>query len=271
MQTQASALQILPAGVASIESDTEAQYLSGIEHKAIELPRELLTANGQNGIYPSSLGYCALGFRGTTPIVQLGRWVGILPFAPGYYLKIETRVPVANLEMMMRRVSRFVPGTLEDSARTYAESDHISRPILEIIGNSLVAGCERLMLVGLLCQNDMRTGVGARPRGRIDPLASALHTARLARPTAAYTFFSRTRNTRANRIIRSALLNLKAQLNEAPLGDVRKLVTRVASLTDKMWESRKCLTLTWTLPFRFLLKYRRQNGSNICAPFQLRR
>ncbi len=95
----------------------ERTSLAGKEHEYVELPPELIRADGSLDVYPDVLKLFQPSYRDNRPTIRCSGWVGYIPLNDRFALEVATRVPVGNLERFIALASGYDPKVLPTHAR----------------------------------------------------------------------------------------------------------------------------------------------------------
>lgn len=200
-------------GVAREQART---ILTAAERETIDLPASILAKGGRLDIYEDVLKLFQVRFSKGLPVLQMDRYVGYIPLNDDYAIDVRPRVPIGNLERLVRLANGYEPVVLANYLRAFSHSEERPPALIDIIADHLIKTFERLWDAGLLSEYVLRERHGVSPVGRIKPMASALRSMRSGRPQSVSSAFHRTRDIGPNRVIRFALERLLRQLLAVP-------------------------------------------------------
>lgn len=200
-------------GVAREQART---ILTAVEHETIDLPAPILGKNGRLDVYPDVLRLFQVRFKDGLPVLQLDRYVGYIPLNDDFAIDVRPRVPIGNLERLVRLATGFKPVILANYLRAFSYADERPPALLDVIADHLLQTFDRLWDAGLLSEYELRQRHGTSPVGRINTFASALRTMRSGQPQSVSSAFHRTRDIGPNRTIRFALERLLRQVLATP-------------------------------------------------------
>lgn len=200
-------------GVAREQART---ILTATEHETIDLPSAILSKGGRLDVYDDVLKLFQVRFKDGLPVLQLDRYVGYIPLNDEYAIDVRPRVPIGNLERLVRLATGFKPVILTNYLRAFSLAEERPPALLDVIADHLLHTFERLWDAGLLSEYHQRERHGTSPVGRIKTFASALRTMRSGRPQSISSSFHRTRDIGPNRTIRFALERLLRQVLAMP-------------------------------------------------------
>jgi 5-methylcytosine-specific restriction endonuclease McrBC regulatory subunit McrC len=186
----------------------ERKALAGVEHGYVELPAELVRSDGSLDVYSDVLKLFQPAYRNNSPVIRCSGWVGYIPLNDRYALEVATRVPIGNLERLISLAAGYDPKILAKYSRQFSQAEDRPASFFDIIADQLLDAFEHLWNFGLLKTYIREQRIGTSPIGRIIPLQSAWRTAKLGRPVAASSAFSRTVDFGANRVLRYAFEKL---------------------------------------------------------------
>lgn len=197
-------------GFASWEQ-VERKPLAGVEHGYVELPAELVRADGSLDVYPDVLKLFQPAYRENKPIIRCSGWVGYIPLNDRFALEVATRVPVGNLERLIGMAAGYSPKILAKYTRQFGQAEDRPASFFDILTDQLLEAFDHLWNFGLLKTYVREQRIGTSPVGRIIPFQSAWRSAKAGRPIAVSSAFNRTVDFGPNRVLRHAFEKLLAR------------------------------------------------------------
>lgn len=199
------------------------------EHGYVELPPELIRADGSLDVYPEVLKLFQPTYRQNTPIIRCSGWVGRIPLNDKYAVEVSTRVPVGNLERILSLALGYDdPKILNAHVRNLKVVGERPASLVSILTDQFLAGFEKIKSTGLLKAYIQEARLGASPVGRVRPFESAWRTAKTSRPTAASDAFSRTTDFGPNRVFRLAIERLYVEFVTTTLRNESTRTSQIA-------------------------------------------
>lgn len=178
------------------------------EHGTVEIPVELIRADGSLDVYPDVLRLFSPTYSQNRPSIQCRGLVGHIPLNDAYALEVATRVPVGNLERLISMAKGYSPDILRRFSRLFAHADDRLDSLFDTLTDQLLAALNRIWDAGLLKTYRQEVRRSSFPKGRLIPFETALLTARSGRPTALSSSFERTPDFGPNRVLRLAVERL---------------------------------------------------------------
>ncbi|MCG6116149.1 MAG: McrC family protein [Mesorhizobium sp.] len=172
------------------------------EHQMLPLPAELIRPDGSLDIYQDVLKRFNLTYQGNRPAIQTTGWVGYIPLNDYFALDIGPRVPVGNLERLLRLATGYTPNILRKYTRRFAHTAERPDSFVDVLADQLIDAFDHIWDYGLLKTYKETQRVGSSPVGRIKPFESACRTVKTGRPVAASSSFHRTIDFGPNRVLR---------------------------------------------------------------------
>jgi 5-methylcytosine-specific restriction enzyme subunit McrC len=192
--------------------------IPALEHDTIEVPVELIRADGSLDVYPDVLRLFTPTYSKNRPSIQCRGLVGHIPLNDTYALEVATRVPVGNLERLVSMAKGYSPDILRRFSRLFAHADDQLDSLFDALTDQLLSALNRIWDAGLLKTYREEVRRSSSPKGRLRLFETSLLTARAGRPTALSSSFERTPDLGTNRVLRLA---------------VERLLGRYIGLTDK--------------------------------------
>ena len=186
------------------ESLTRPKVYSGEEHSEIAIPVESLMHEHQLDLYPEIRGrdYFQLRFRNDKLVFQAGGYIGVIPVNPRVTIEVKSRVPVANLERILR-IADYKLITLRAHKRWFAS--HVEQPesLIDILADEFIESVEDLREKGVLKSYVRDEGVRFQLKGRLQTSQFLRRRARISQ-TGGYpcSWFDRTADVPANQCIK---------------------------------------------------------------------
>ena len=182
------------------------------EHCETVLPKGIIRQDGSFDLYDDvqkkfEIRYSTGAGR---HVIRPGGWVGYLPLNDRHALRIQTRVPVANLEQIISRSSNTKVYELSRYSRLYGHSSENPQALYDVVADAFLCSLDAIWGEGLEKSYRRRSWISSRPFGRVDSYRTALMQAETSRATAVFTAHFRTVDHGPNRVLKSALERLDA-------------------------------------------------------------
>lgn len=145
------------------------QIYSVQEHSVVDIPISELLVDGSLNLYSDvvSKGFFDIRFSGTEFVFQAGGYVGLIPVNDRVAIDVQPKVPVRNLERILR-ISDEIPLSLESYSRDYGMSDEEFPSLLDYFAHGLIASLKNIELHGLYKTYERVASTTSNPSGRID-------------------------------------------------------------------------------------------------------
>lgn len=188
----------------------EREVIRTIEHDEIDLPSDVIQADGTLDLYKDVQSYFEIQYKRKRQrfILRNNGWVGHIPLNDRYTLEIETRVPVANLERIIDRAPTDKITLFSQYTHAYLSVDDRPKSLFDILTDRFLFALGEVRNAGLHKQYLQRERVSGSPAGRLNPFQTVIRTKATGIPTAVYSTFERTADVGANRLLRSAIERL---------------------------------------------------------------
>lgn len=189
------------------QSASERNEITVLEHGEADLPRDIVRADGSFDLYDDVQPRFTIEYRRRRQglIIRPGGWIGFIPLNQRYALRVETRVPVSNLERVIARGAKTTVHVLDRYTDVYAASGDKPRSLYDVVTDRFLAALDDVWLDGLAKTYVQRTVVTSRPFGRIDPYRTSIRNRMCGEPLAESSAYARTADFGPNRFIKSAL------------------------------------------------------------------
>jgi 5-methylcytosine-specific restriction enzyme subunit McrC len=207
---------------------------SAREYAPVDVPlADLLDARGRLRLNPDveSKGYFTIQLAKGLVRLQASGYVGLIPLNDRVVIDVRPRVPVANLNRLLR-LSEYVPPALRVE-RPYALEGEPNDSLLDLYARWLVARVEEIASSGLFREYERREEVTSFPRGRIRTDATLTQVrARGINHRAISNWYERTPDTPPNRCLKYALWFIAGRLSRlgARITGRRELLQRLGAL-----------------------------------------
>jgi 5-methylcytosine-specific restriction enzyme subunit McrC len=201
--------------------------LDGREHHNVELPPEMIRADGSLDVYPDVLKLFTPAYKDNKPVIRCAGWVGHIPLNDQYALEVTTRVPVGNLERLVGMAAGYSPKILTKYTRQFAQAEERPASFFDLLTDQLLDAFDHVWEFGLLKDYERRERIGSSPVGRILPFQRQWRSAKAGRPVAMSSAFSRTTNFGPNRVLRHAFEKLLAGYSGITADAQRKRIRRL--------------------------------------------
>ena len=199
----------------------------GNEHEIKPLPADIIRHDGTLDLYADVGKLFRPIFENGVPSIQCGGWIGYIPLNDRYALEVSPRVPIGNLERLIRMAAGYTPRVLQKYMRHFAHSDEQPDSLFDVLADQLLEAFDRVWENGLLKSYERRQRIGSTPVGRIDAFQTAWRSIKAGLPTAASSAYHRTVDFAPNRIIRFAFDKLLARYQSNTSQNKRLRVLRI--------------------------------------------
>ena len=152
-------------------------------------------------------------------VVRAGGWIGYLPLNDRYALRIDTRVPIANLEKVIARSANTKVDVLGRYSYSYGATSDKAQSLYDVMTEQFLAALALIWREGLAKTYRRYKHESSAPFGRMDTYRTAIRTRKAGQPRAIFVAFSRTLDSGPNRVIKSALRRLLATYDSIEDGD----------------------------------------------------
>lgn len=189
---------------------TDRQEIPIVEHGEAVLPNDIIRPDGSFDLYDDVQTKFEIEYkrRQKRLIIRGGGWVGYVPLNDRYALRIDTRVPVTNLEQIISRSTSTKIEVLGRYSHVYGHTDEKPQSLYDIITDQFMTALDLIWREGLAKTYREEHRSSQMPFGRIDPLRTTLLQERSRRPDAAFSAFFRTDDFGPNRVLKAALERL---------------------------------------------------------------
>lgn len=196
-------------GAVVLEDNRQAE-LAIREHGETDLPIEIIRRDGTFELYDDVQTKFEISYKRKKNklIIRGGGWIGYLPINGQYALRVETRVPIENLEKILARCTNTRLEIFQRYSRSYGESYEKPKSLFDVMADCFLAALDQIWRYGLAKGYQRYSRQSFSPHGRIDPFRTALGSIRTRQPTAYYSAFVRTADFGPNRVIKTALMRL---------------------------------------------------------------
>ena len=188
------------------------EEIATVEHSDVPLPDDIVRSDGSLDLYEDVRSRFTIDYRPGSGRLAIrgGGWVGRIPLNERYALRIETRVPVSNLERIICRSTNTRVDVLDRYSHFYGQSDDRPQSLFDVLTDRFLLSLDLVWSEGLLKTYVRGQFVSSMPFGRVDPYRTAIAISTKGRATAHFTAFYRTADCGPNRVIRSAISRLIA-------------------------------------------------------------
>lgn len=190
-----------------VDSRSRRKVYVGEEHSEVEIPLKDLLDGTNIKVYGEikSKGYFQIRLQEDRLVFQAGKYVGMIPINDRVAIDIRPRVPLRNVEKLLA-VAHLPPNRINAHKRRY--DSHAIRPegLLDALAEELLNCVDRIRGQGLLKPYSESRAMTSHPKGRI--LIRETFQRRAAGeilPVIACSFYQRSVDNPANRLIKSAL------------------------------------------------------------------
>lgn len=180
------------------------------EHGETELPRELVLADGMIDLYEDVQSRFEIGYskKERRLFIRAGRWIGYVPLNDKYALRINTRVPVSNLEQIIGRSSYMKLEMLGKYMQNYGESHDKPQSLYDVLTDNFLNALDAIWKEGLAKSYKRQDFQSSMPFGRIDPFRTTMNFIIKRQPVAHFSAFYRSVDFGPNQLIKDALIEL---------------------------------------------------------------
>lgn len=200
--------------------------ITAIEHRPIDVPLDLIYRAGRLDIYPEVTGknYFQIKLDRDKLVFQAGGYVGLIPINDRIAIDVRPRVPIKNLERILRVVDH-TPITLHPHTRIYASSEENIPSLLDFFSQSLIDFTAVIEQNGLFREYQQRRDTTSFPRGRIlltDTLQKQVVRGEQHRVTISW--YDRTIDNPVNRCLKYAIWYLAQKYSSQQRRGVREII-----------------------------------------------
>ncbi|AFQ49460.1 5-methylcytosine restriction system specificity protein McrC [Burkholderia cepacia] len=176
------------------------------EYEPVEVDSSLFMNGAELLVYPGVLerDYISIRWRKGRPVFFAGGYVGIIPVNDRLVLDVRPKVPLDNLERIIR-LSNHAPYELSGLERSYASHNEATAPIEDFLIDSFLDKVDAIHESGMLRAYLRREAEGDFPKGRLNMGRTISLQARGTRKVA-FGWSERGIDTPQNRLIKLALL-----------------------------------------------------------------
>jgi 5-methylcytosine-specific restriction enzyme subunit McrC len=186
------------------------EEISIVEHGEAILPSDIIRSDGSFDLYDDVQTKFEIEYKRKQNrlIIRGGGWVGYVPLNDRYALRIDTRVPVTNLEQIISRSTSTKIEVLGRYSHIYGHSEEKPQSLYDIITDQFLTALDLIWREGLVKTYRDERMSSSMPFGRIDPLRTALRQEKSRKPDAVFSAFFRTNDFGPNRALKAALERL---------------------------------------------------------------
>lgn len=185
----------------------ERAVLETEEYAPLNVSLADLMVGGRLDIYPDVLGkrFFNVYLKNDALVFQAGGYVGLIPINDRISIDVKPRVPVRNLERIIR-IARHTPVSLSSYTRGYGIDIENIPSLVDILVDSLLESIESIRAHGVFQEYSQQHDDTSFPRGRI-LLSSTLrkHHAVGARHRVSASWFERSRDNALNQCVKYAI------------------------------------------------------------------
>jgi 5-methylcytosine-specific restriction enzyme subunit McrC len=144
------------------------KIFSAVEQVSVDIGVSELLLDGKLHIYPEITGknYFRIFLRKDQLVFQAGGYIGLIPINDRVAIDVRPRVPVANLERVLR-VAEHVPVVLSRVSRAYDSSPETFPSLIDIVAQALLGYLDQIFVNGKYREYQRREEETAFPRGRV--------------------------------------------------------------------------------------------------------
>ena len=212
MATLAALAESLAAQGLSGATGLDRQEISVVEHGEAILPNDIVQSDGSFDLYDDVQTKFQIEYKRKRKrlIIRDGGWVGYVPVNDKYALRIDTKVPVTNLEQIISRSTSTKVEVLGRYSHVYGDIAERPQALYDIIADQFVTALDLIWCEGLAKTYREELFFSSMPFGRIVPLQTTLQQERSRKPDAVFSAFFRTGDFPPNRVLKAALERLNA-------------------------------------------------------------
>ena len=188
------------------------EEMSTVEHADVPLPYGIIRSDGSLDLYEDVHSRFTIDYkqRSRRLVIRGGRWVGRIPLNGRYALRVETRVPVSNLERVICRSSSAKIDLLDRYSHIYGQTDDRPQSLFDVLADRFLLSLDLIWNEGLLKTYVRGQFRSSRPFGRLDPYRTVVTMRTKGQAIAHFAAFCRTTDCGPNRVIKSAVSRLLA-------------------------------------------------------------
>ena len=178
-----------------------------VEYDEIALPSDVIRSDGSLDLYHDVQNRFDIRYSGKERrhLIRAGGWIGYVPINDQYVLRIDTRVPVSNLEHIISRSSDTNIHTLNRFSKLYGHSSEKPQTLYDVMTDTFLTALDLIWDEGLAKSYRRKNFSSSTPAGSIDPFRTAVMQATTYKPHAVYSAFHRTNDIGPNRMLKLAL------------------------------------------------------------------
>lgn len=207
MATLTALSEALAAQGLARSAGEDREEISIVEHGEAILPSDIIRSDGSFDLYDDVQTKFEIEYKRKQKclIIRGGGWVGYVPLNDRYALRIDTRVPVTNLEQIISRSTSTKIEVLGRYSHIYGHSTEKPQSLYDVITDQFLTALDLIWREGLAKTYREERVVSSMPFGRMDPLRTALRQEKSRKPDAVFSAFFRTDDFGPNRVLRTAL------------------------------------------------------------------
>jgi 5-methylcytosine-specific restriction enzyme subunit McrC len=204
-----------------------------VEYEPVEVPLAELITNDRLEVYPQVRGrdFFRMYLKEDRLVFQAGGFIGLIPINDRVALDVRSRVPVRNLERILR-IADHMPLSLSPYFRRYESHPESAPSLIDLLAESLIAAVDEIGVRGIQREYFQRTNDTSFPRGRI-LMGETMkrHVARGINYRATASWFESSVDTGLNRSIKYSIWYL-AQRYESMMRrrGLRKMTSNLARI-----------------------------------------
>ena len=115
-------------------------------------------------------------------VVRAGGWIGYLPLNDRYALRIETRVPIANLERVIARSANTNVDVLGRYSYSYGATSDKAQSLYDVMAEQFLTALALIWREGLAKTYRRYEYESCTPFGRMDTYRTAIGTRKAGQP-----------------------------------------------------------------------------------------
>ncbi len=136
----------------------------------IDISLDEVLIDGKITVFPHIIEHSdllTLSFVKNKVHLSAGKYIGLIPLAPGVVVDVLPKLPISNLAHILD-VARQPIASIAGIERTYLETDIISDSVFDFLTVNYLAALKEIQAAGWLKEYIARTETTSHPKGRID-------------------------------------------------------------------------------------------------------
>lgn len=145
------------------------EVIPAVEQKEISLPGEVFLSDGKLNLYPEILvkDIVRVYLKKKKLKLQAGNYIGVIPLNDDVAVKIQPKVPIANVDRMIR-LANGVPHSIPGWVSDYAPGDPLSFDLIKYLIDFMVSAVDAIKAEGLYKKDCLFHKSSPYPKGRLN-------------------------------------------------------------------------------------------------------